>query len=305
MAVTPACARGRGGRFNGTAALALLTPLHSIGQSVVIIADVGGSARARAAVDRARPERRGAFATTTAVVGGVGGETEPRRRRSTRAPRRFRLAVPARTRPRARWHARRSPRRRSTRRLGGVGRARVVRARKGALRRTRRRSGAGAARRVPVPTPPSRSHPELTRLCLRDDPVFERDVPGEKAGRARSAACPGSMRRGTRRRKPRRSSAEASQGVNVKAQLPARHRMRRGWRTGGRGRPAGARSEGDRRGRRSFQTHDARGELGRPRGCGARRGGRGAAPRGGDARRGFRPGKTRRRGGVMKWRTFV
>ena len=61
-------------RFNGTAALgASHSTSHSIGQSVVIIADVGADlARARAAVDRARPERRGAFATTTAVVGGAG-----------------------------------------------------------------------------------------------------------------------------------------------------------------------------------------------------------------------------------------
>ena len=222
-------------RFNGTAALgASHSTSHSIGQSVVIIADVGADlARARAAVDRARPERRGAFATTTAVVGGVGGETElEAAAQYARAEAFLAFAVPAADEA-ARVVARAAL---STKAVDAAlsevaGARAVVRAAEKAP------SASDVAALDPAPArassrsvpdaSASRSHPELdATVFMRDDPVFERDVPGEKG---RQGALGGVSRLDETRNEEAKAAAELAlrqaKARTAKAQLLALHRM--------------------------------------------------------------------------------
>ena len=220
-------------RFNGTAALgASHSTSHSIGQSVVIIADVGADlARARAAVDRARPERRGAFATTTAVVGGVGGETElEAAAQYARAEAFLAFAVPAADEA-ARVVARAAL---STKAVDAAlsevaGARAVVRAAEKAP------SASDVAALDPAPArassrsvpDTSASHPELdATVFMRDDPVFERDVPGEKG---RQGALGGVSRLDETRNEEAKAAAELAlrqaKARTAKAQLLALHRM--------------------------------------------------------------------------------
>ena len=220
-------------RFNGTAALgASHSTSHSIGQSVVIIADVGADlARARAAVDRARPERRGAFATTTAVVGGVGGETElEAAAQYARAEAFLAFAVPAADEA-ARVVARAAL---STKAVDAAlsevaGARAVVRAAEKAP------SASDVAALDPAPArassrsvpDTSESHPELdATVFMRDDPVFERDVPGEKG---RQGALGGVSRLDETRNEEAKAAAELAlrqaKARTAKAQLLALHRM--------------------------------------------------------------------------------
>ena len=225
-------------RFNGTAALgASHSTSHSIGQSVVIIADVGADlARARAAVDRARPERRGAFATTTAVVGGVGGETElEAAAQYARAEAFLAFAVPAADEA-ARVVARAAL---STKGLDAA-LSRAVGERAVARAADKAPSAADVAALDPAPDgffdAPSdaatsrrkeASHPELDEtVFMRDDPVFERDVPGE---RGRQGALGGVSRFDETRDAEAKAAAELAlrqaKARTAKAQLLALHRM--------------------------------------------------------------------------------
>jgi hypothetical protein len=225
-------------RFNGTAALgASHSTSHSvdaIGQSVVILADVGADlARARAAVDRARPERRGAFATTTAVVGGGGGETEfEATAQYARAEAFLAFAVPAADEA-ARVVARAAL---STKAVDAAlsevaGARAVVRA----AEKTPSASDVAALDPAPARASPrsvpdasaSRSHPELdATVFMRDDPVFERDVPGEKG---KQGALGGVSRLDETRNEEAKAAAELAlrqaKARTAKAQLLALHRM--------------------------------------------------------------------------------
>ena len=225
-------------RFNGTAALgashSTSHSVDSIGQSVVILADVGADlARARAAVDRARPERRGAFATTTAVVGGGGGETEfEATAQYARAEAFLAFAVPAADEA-ARVVARAAL---STKAVDAAlsevaGARAVVRA----AEKAPSASDVAALDPAPARASPrsvpdasaSRSHPELdATVFMRDDPVFERDVPGEKG---KQGALGGVSRLDETRNEEAKAAAELAlrqaKARTAKAQLLALHRM--------------------------------------------------------------------------------
>jgi hypothetical protein len=236
-------------RFNGTAALgASLSSAErgedrhkknervTVGQSVVILADVGADlARARAAVDRARPERRGAFATTTAVVGGGGGETEfEATAQYARAEAFLAFAVPAADET-ARVVARAAL---STKGLDAA-LSRAVGERAVARAADKAPSAADVAALDPAPDgffdAPSdaatsrlvASHPELDEtVFMRDDPVFERDVPGE---RGKQGALGGVSRFDETRDAEAKAAAELAlrqaKARTAKAQLLALHRM--------------------------------------------------------------------------------
>ena len=241
-------------RFNGTAALG--SSLSSaergrgsrkkkdgvtVGQSVVILADVGADlARARAAVERARPERRGAFSTVTAVVGGgADSSVGVAEAQYARAEAFLAFAIPVADEA-ARVVARAAL---STKGVDAA-LARAVGERAVARAADKAPSAADVAALDPAPDgffdPPSSSarenaatsrlvasHPELDEtVFMRDDPVFERDVPGE---RGRQGALGGVSRFDETRDAEAKAAAELAlrqaKARTAKAQLLALHRM--------------------------------------------------------------------------------
>ncbi len=234
-------------RFNGTAALgASLSSAErgedrhkkngvTVGQSVVILADVGADlARARAAVERARPERRRAFSTVTAVVGGGENSVGVAEAQYARAEAFLAFAIPVADEA-ARVVARAAL---STKGLDAA-LSRAVGERAVARAADKAPSAADVAALDPAPDgffdAPSvaatsrlvASHPELDEtVFMRDDPVFERDVPGE---RGRQGALGGVSRFDETRDAEAKAAAELAlrqaKARTAKAQLLALHRM--------------------------------------------------------------------------------
>ena len=235
-------------RFNGTAALGASVSSAergedrhkkngvTVGQSVVILADVGADlARARAAVERARPERRGAFSTVTAVVGGGENVVGVAEAQYARAEAFLAFAIPVADEA-ARVVARAAL---STKGLDAA-LSRAVGERAVARAADKAPSAADVAALDPAPDgffdAPSdaatsrrkeASHPELDEtVFMRDDPVFERDVPGE---RGRQGALGGVSRFDETRDAEAKAAAELAlrqaKARTAKAQLLALHRM--------------------------------------------------------------------------------
>ena len=236
-------------RFNGTAALGASfsaqasssgernTRTSSIGQSVVMLADVGANlARARAAVERARPGRAGAFSTTTAVVGGdvsdenVGAAAA----QYARTEAFFAFAIPV-----ADEAARVMVRAALSTKAVDAALAEVTGARAVARASEKVPSPADVAALDPAPASdvlaahsqgnafarPAHPEPDAT-VFMRDDPVFERDVPGEKG---RQGALGGVSRIDETRNEEAKAAAELAlrqaKARTAKAQLLALHRM--------------------------------------------------------------------------------
>ena len=232
-------------RFNGTAALgASLSSAErgedrhkkngvTVGQSVVILADVGADLkRARAAVERARPERRRAFSTVTAVVGGGENSVGVAEAQYARAEAFLAFAIPVADEA-ARVVARAAL---STKGLDAA-LSRAVGERAVARAADKAPSAADVAALDPAPArasprsvpdaSASRSHPELdATVFMRDDPVFERDVPGEKG---KQGALGGVSRFDETRDAEAKAAAELAlrqaKARTAKAQLLALHRM--------------------------------------------------------------------------------
>jgi hypothetical protein len=234
-------------RFNGTAALGASVSSAergedrhkkngvTVGQSVVILADVGADLkRARAAVERARPERRRAFSTVTAVVGGGENVVGVAEAQYARAEAFLAFAIPVADEA-ARVVARAAL---STKGLDAA-LSRAVGERAVARAADKAPSAADVAALDPAPDgffdAPSdaatsrlvASHPELDEtVFMRDDPVFERDVPGE---RGKQGALGGVSRFDETRDAEAKAAAELAlrqaKARTAKAQLLALHRM--------------------------------------------------------------------------------
>jgi hypothetical protein len=234
-------------RFNGTAALGASVSSAergedrhkkngvTVGQSVVILADVGADLkRARAAVERARPERRRAFSTVTAVVGGGENGVGVAEAQYARAEAFLAFAIPVADEA-ARVVARAAL---STKGLDAA-LSRAVGERAVARAADKAPSAADVAALDPAPDgffdAPSdaatsrlvASHPELDEtVFMRDDPVFERDVPGE---RGKQGALGGVSRFDETRDAEAKAAAELAlrqaKARTAKAQLLALHRM--------------------------------------------------------------------------------